>query len=103
MQRAPRRAVALSLLVIVALAVPVLSMRVGAADSSSDPAGSSTRAYYDVMSDGFGRGFDAPLLLVAQAPDAASQQALAKLATGLPSASDVASVTAPAAVGRALR
>jgi putative drug exporter of the RND superfamily len=101
-QRAPRRAVALTLLVIVALAVPVLSMRVGSADSSSDPAGSSTRAYYDVMSGGFGKGFDAPLLLVAQAPDAAAQQALAKLATELPSASDVASVTAPAAAGKGL-
>jgi putative drug exporter of the RND superfamily len=101
-QRAPRRAVALSLLAIVGLAIPVLSMRVGSADSSSDPAGSSTRAYYDVMSGGFGQGFDAPLLLVAQAPDAASQQALAKLAMQLPSASDVASVTAPAAVGHGL-
>ena len=101
-QRAPRRAVALSLLAVVGLAIPVLSMRVGSADSSSDPAGSSTRAYYDVMSGGFGQGFDAPLLLVAQAPDAASQQALAKLAAQLPSASDVASVTAPAAVGPGL-
>ena len=101
-QRAPRRAVALSLLAIVALAIPVLSMRVGAADAGSDPAGSSTRAYYDVMSGGFGKGFDAPLLLVAQAPDTESQQALAKLATELPSASDVASATAPAAVGKGL-
>ena len=101
-QRAPRRAVALSLLTVVALAVPVLSMRVGSADSSSDPAGSSTRAYYDVMSGGFGQGFDAPLLLVAQAPDAASRQALAKLAARLPSAGDVASVTAPASAGNGL-
>jgi len=101
-ERAPRRAVVLSLLAILAIAVPVLSMRVGSADASSDPAGSSTRAYYDVMASGFGRGFDAPLLLVAQAPDAASRQALAKLATELPSASDVASVTAPTAVGKGL-
>ena len=99
-QRAPRRSAALALLAIVALAVPVLSMRVGSADASSDPAGSSTRAYYDVMAGGFGQGFDAPLLLVAQAPDTASQQALAKLATQLPGAADVAAVTAPAAVGQ---
>jgi len=99
-QRAPRRSAALALLAIVALAVPVLSMRVGAADASSDPAGSSTRAYYDTMAAGFGHGFDAPLLLVAQAPDAASQHALAKLATELPAAADVAAVTAPATVGQ---
>ncbi len=101
-QRAPRRSAALALLAIVALAVPVLSMRVGAADASSDPAGSSTRAYYDTMAAGFGHGFDAPLLLVAQAPDAASQHALAKLATELPGAADVAAVTAPATVSKGL-
>jgi putative drug exporter of the RND superfamily len=101
-QRAPRRAATLSLLAIVALAIPVLSMRIGTSDASSDPAGSSTRAYYDVMAGGFGRGFDAPLLLVAQAPDAPSQQALAKLATELPAAADVASVTTPATVGKGL-
>jgi len=101
-ERAPRRAVALSLLAIVAAAIPVLSMRVGSADASSDPAGSSTRAYYNVMADGFGQGFDAPLLLVARAPDAASQHALAKLATELPSVRDVASVSAPTAVGKGL-
>jgi len=100
--RAPRRTVVLTLLAIIATAVPVLSMRVGSADASSDPAGSSTRAYYDVMSGGFGHGFDAPLLLVAQAPDAGARQALARLATELPSASDVASVTAPTAVGKGL-
>jgi len=38
-ERAPRRAVALSLLAIVAAAIPVLSMRVGSADASSDPRG----------------------------------------------------------------
>jgi len=101
-ERAPRRAIALSLLAIVAVAVPVLSMRVGSADSSSDPVGSSTRSYYDVMVGGFGKGFDAPLLLVAQTPDAASQQALSKLAADLPSVHDVASVSAPSAVGKGL-
>ena len=98
-QRAPRRMAAAAVLVIVALAVPALSMRVGNADASSDPAGSSSNAYYDMMAAGFGKGFEAQLLLVGQTPDAGARQAFAQLAKDLPGTSDVAAVTAPATVG----
>ena len=101
-QGAPRRAIAITVLAVIALATPALSLRVGSADASSDPAGSSTRAYYDMMAAGFGPGFDAPLLLVAQAPDTAAQHALTGLAGELRTAGDVAAVTAPATVGRGL-
>jgi RND superfamily putative drug exporter len=101
-QGSPRRAIAITVLAIIALATPALSLRVGSADASSDPAGSSTRAYYDMMAAGFGPGFDAPLLLVAQAPDTAAQHALTGLAQELRTAGDVAAVTAPATVGRGL-
>ena len=98
-QRAPRRMAAAAVLVIVALAVPALSMRVGNADASSDPAGSSSNAYYDMMAAGFGKGFEAQLLLVGQTPDAGARQAFSSLAKDLPGTSDVAAVTAPATVG----
>jgi RND superfamily putative drug exporter len=93
-QRAPLRTAVLALLVIVALASPVASMRVGDADASSDPAGSTGRAYFDLMSTGFGDGFDAGLLLVAQTPDAASVRAFGSLVDRLPSVEGVASVVA---------
>ncbi|GIM96541.1 MMPL family transporter [Paractinoplanes toevensis] len=91
--RAPVRTVAAAVLVIGILAAPVTAMRVGDADASSDPAGASGRAYHDLMAPAFGKGFDATLLLVADAPDAASEQALAALATELRSVTGVASVT----------
>jgi RND superfamily putative drug exporter len=93
-QRAPRRMGLLALLVIVALAAPVASMRVGDADASSDPAGSPARAYYELMADGFGPGFDASLLLVARTPDAASARAFTTLVSRLATVDGVASVAA---------
>ncbi|XVV10054.1 MMPL family transporter [Actinoplanes sp. CA-131856] len=92
-QRAPLRSAGAALVVVLVLASPVLSLRVGDADASSDPAGSAGRHYYELMAGGFGAGFDASLLLVAETPDAASAQAFAGLVKRLPSVDDVASVT----------
>ena len=93
-QRAPLRLGALALLVLVLLASPMLSMRVGNADDSSDLVGSPTRTYYDLMSPAFGEGFDARLLLVARTPDAGSARAFAELVGGLSAVKDVAAVAA---------
>ena len=79
------------------LAAPALTLRLGAADASSTPTGTSTRSYYDTMAGAFGKGFDAPLLLVAQTPDAQARTAWTALARELPAVQDVASVTTPAA------
>ncbi|MBT8226903.1 MAG: MMPL family transporter [Dactylosporangium sp.] len=101
LQQAPRRIGAAALLVIVVLAWPVTSMRVGAADASSDPVGSTTRAYHDLMSDAFGQGFDAALLLVARTPDTASATAFGSLVDRLPSITNVAAVhAAPVPAGQ---
>jgi RND superfamily putative drug exporter len=101
-QRAPRRLGALALLLLVLIASPVASMRVGAADASSDPAGSAGRTYYDLMTPAFGEGVDAPLVLVARTPDAASTRAFATLVSDLSSVKNVAAVIpVPARDGRA--
>jgi len=93
-QRAPLRTGAFALLVIVTLALPVAALRVGDSDASSDPTGSPTRTYYELMSAGFGKGFDATLLLVAQTPDSASAKAFTALVAELPAVDDVAAVAA---------
>jgi RND superfamily putative drug exporter len=41
-------------------------MRLGAADSGSDPANTTTRKAYDLLAKGFGPGYNGPLQLVAQ-------------------------------------
>jgi putative drug exporter of the RND superfamily len=93
-QRVPRRTAALALVLLVALAVPALSMRVGNADATSDPAGSPTREYADLMGPAFGEGVDATLVLVAEVPDEAAAQAFTALVAALPDVADVAAVQA---------
>jgi putative drug exporter of the RND superfamily len=101
-ERRPLVAGLLALVALAVLAAPALTLRLGAADASSTPTGTSTRSYYDTMAGAFGKGFDAPLLLVAQTPDAQARTAWTALARELPAVQDVASVTPPAAAGSTL-
>ena len=48
------------------LAIPVLSLRLGSSDQGNDPSSTTTRQAYELLADGFGPGFNGPLLLVAQ-------------------------------------
>jgi RND superfamily putative drug exporter len=52
-------------LVLLALAAPALAMRTGWPDAGDDSTRASHRRAYDLLADGFGPGFNAPLLLVA--------------------------------------
>jgi RND superfamily putative drug exporter len=98
-ERRPVVSIVLALVVLIGLAAPAMSLRLGSADASSDRTGSSSRSYYDTMSNGFGAGFQSQLLLVAETPDQAARQAWQQLVTELPKVPGVASVTAPAQVG----
>ncbi|GAA2154996.1 MMPL family transporter [Glycomyces rutgersensis] len=91
---APRGIAVTGLVVLIALAMPALSMRVGNADASSDPVGSRGREYFDLMSPAFGEGFDATLLVVAKTPDAASAAAFEALVADMNDVDDVAAVSA---------
>jgi len=59
----PYLAVASALLL--ALAAPALSMETGFPDAGDEPTSTTYRRAYDLMAEGFGPGFNAPLLLVA--------------------------------------
>jgi RND superfamily putative drug exporter len=97
-ERRPVVAGVLAVAVLGTLAAPALAIRLGAADDSSAPTGTSTRSYYDTMADAFGKGFDAQLLLVAQTPDSQARTAWTTLTRELPEVKGVASVGAPAPV-----
>jgi RND superfamily putative drug exporter len=51
------------------LAIPTIGLRLGSADESNYPDDSSTKQAYDLMVDGFGKGFNGPLVLAAALPD----------------------------------
>jgi RND superfamily putative drug exporter len=97
-ERRPVVAGVLAVAMLGALAAPALAIRLGAADDSSTPTGTSTRSYYDTMADAFGKGFDAQLLLVAQTPDRRARAAWATLTSELPEVKGIASAGTPATV-----
>jgi RND superfamily putative drug exporter len=59
----PVRYAVASFVLLVALAAPVLSLRIGFADAGADPEGQTNRQAYDLLEEGFGPGFNGPLLL----------------------------------------
>jgi putative drug exporter of the RND superfamily len=65
-QRRPRFAALGALAVLLALTAPFLGIRFGQPDAGNDLPGSTTREAHDRLTDGFGPGFSAPMLLVAQ-------------------------------------
>jgi RND superfamily putative drug exporter len=82
-------------LVMLAIAIPFLSMRLGSTDASTDPANTTTRKAYDLLAKGFGRGYNGPLLVVAKITPAQKPVFEAVLAS-VARAPDVVKVT-PAA------
>jgi len=59
----PWRSAIASTLVLLVLAIPVLDMRLGQADAGTDPTSTTHRQAYDLLAEGFGDGFNGPLLL----------------------------------------
>ena len=92
-QARPRLLAAVGLVVLVALAVPALSLRLGSADDGNLPASSTSRQAFDMLSDGFGPGFNGPLQIAVQTHGQADQVAQTRLVTGLKHTSGIVSVT----------
>jgi len=82
--------------VMLIIAIPFFSMRLGSSDAGSDPAGSTTRKAYDLLAKGFGPGYNGPLQLVAQVDGAAQEAAFTKVTLAVAKTSGVVRVTAPA-------
>lgn len=69
-ERRPRSTAALALLAMLILALPVLSIRLGATDQGNHRESTTTRQAYDLLAEGFGPGFNGPLLVVVANGDA---------------------------------
>ena len=59
----PKTAAIAGTLVLLALATPVLGLRLGMPDDGNDAKGTTTRVAYDRLAEGFGVGFNGPLVL----------------------------------------
>ena len=81
---------ALALLVLLALAIPLFSMRLAFTDASNDPTSLTTRQAFDLLAQGFGPGFNGPLVVAAPLSSAADAHAMDKVRSALQATPGVA-------------
>jgi putative drug exporter of the RND superfamily len=77
-RRSALRAAA-GLLVVLIVAIPVFTLRLGLDDAGTDPASSTTRQAYDLLATGFGPGFNGPFELVAALHGPTDEAAFARV------------------------
>jgi RND superfamily putative drug exporter len=82
-QRGPWVPLLLGTVALIALALPALDMRLGFADASTDDPAKTSRKAYDLLAEGFGAGFNGPLVVVSEG-DQAAADALGKTLTADP-------------------
>ncbi len=68
-QRKPWRIAIVSALVMLLIAAPAMALRLGSSDAANDPASQTTHRAYELLAEGFGQGFNGPLLVVAKVPN----------------------------------
>ncbi|MEU6233407.1 MMPL family transporter [Kitasatospora sp. NPDC047058] len=95
--RRPLAVLLAGLTALVALAVPAASLTLGLPGGGSQAAGTDARKAYDLISDGFGPGFNAPLVVVVDAKGAAQpEQAVQGVAEKLSGLKGVQTLLPPA-------
>ncbi|MGW4455645.1 MMPL family transporter [Streptomyces albidoflavus] len=82
------------------IAIPATSLEMGLPDDGAQPASSSPRKAYDLLSDGFGPGFNGPLVGVVDLKNSDDQDAVLQRITGeIQKNEHVVAVTPPAPNG----
>ncbi|HEX6031084.1 MAG TPA: MMPL family transporter, partial [Tepidiformaceae bacterium] len=80
--------------ILIVLAIPAFSIRLGSADAGNNPTSSSTRRAYDLVAEGFGEGANGPLQIVVEG---GSSEATTALRTAIAADANVAAVSQPIA------
>jgi RND superfamily putative drug exporter len=101
-QRYPWPALVLSTSLLVALAIPVFFMRFGFSDAGNRQTTDTTRRAYDLLEDGFGPGFNGPIVLLADTEGVEQADALLEgIGETVRQTEGVASVSPPIPLGDA--
>jgi len=99
-QRHPWPSAISATLLLVLLALPILSLRLGFSDAGNRSEGDTTRRAYDLLAEGFGDGANGPLILVGTLPDGASSlPVLDRAATAISGVEGVTSASPARQVG----
>jgi RND superfamily putative drug exporter len=91
-KRRPLAPALAALAIIILIALPFFSLQLGSSDQGNDPTGTTTRQAYDMLSHGFGPGFNGPLQLVAELHGANQKTALANVVAAVAKQKGVAQV-----------
>jgi RND superfamily putative drug exporter len=91
--RHPRRGVIAGLTIMLALAIPALSLRAGTSDAGNDAGNLTTRHAYDLMAKGFGAGANGPLSIVVRFPRARDTAVVSAVAKALRANRDITTIT----------
>jgi putative drug exporter of the RND superfamily len=94
-QRRPWLAFVASAAFMLLLTAPALSLRLGNTDAGNDPKGQTTRKAYDLLADGFGKGFSGPLSVAVKLPATGGGAALTQLVSVLQTTPGIAAVSPP--------
>ncbi|MEY2965957.1 MAG: hypothetical protein RLY50_7 [Actinomycetota bacterium] len=97
-QRHPWSALVVSTAALVVLALPMFSLRLGFGDDGNFPEGTNIRDAYDLVSEGFGPGFNGPLYIAVAGDTVADDAALASFAGTIATTEGVAAA-APVPLG----
>ncbi len=80
---------------LLALSAPVLGLRLGFSDEGNFPESTTTRQAYDLIAEGFGPGFNGPLIVAMKLGTPEDAAAVQAVATAIAAADGVASVSPP--------
>jgi putative drug exporter of the RND superfamily len=93
--RRPLPVAVAALAILIALAVPALDMRLATSDASTYKKDDTARIAYDLLKEGFGPGFNGPLLLAVELPQAGDEASLQQISDALGAQEGIAQVLPP--------
>ncbi len=94
-QRVPVPALVISLGVLIALSIPLFSIQLGSSDAGNNPESFTSRRAYDLLSAGFGPGFNGPIVVALRVDSAAGAEVVNALPAELTSLPGVKAVGEP--------
>jgi RND superfamily putative drug exporter len=101
-QSRPWPALVISVVVLVALAIPIFDLRLGFSDAGNRKTTDTTRRAYDLLSEGFGPGFNGSMMIVVDTPNGdADQPKVQQVADAIQGTEGVASVVPPVMIPNA--
>ena len=82
-------------LILLAMSIPVLDLRLGFSDEGNFAEDTSTRQAYDIISDGFGPGFNGPLLITGELTGPGDLDLFEQMASAIGDTEGVVTVAGP--------